>query len=329
MIDPTRWTVSLLEPLGLGRAENDVYFALLELRRADADAVAEHLDMTGRAARNALGTLVSAGLAIASTEDTHAVYRPVTPEVAVAALVDQRRTDLARVQVQAEELAARLRQDHRGDDESLVELAEGEDAVIAAVTKLQLDAREEILAVDTQRHLREPMLPNKVQFQRMAQGVAYRVIYSPEALATPGHLAYLRRCTQAGEQARILADVGTRIIIADRRVAFLPVRYGPATTLRRLVVHAPAMVQLLVEHFELLWQRATPVGLDPLCAPGIEARDQQILTLLAAGVKDITIGRTLGVTDRTVSRRVAELMRVLGAETRFQAGILAARRGWL
>lgn len=212
--------------------------------------------MAGRAVRHALGTLVSAGLAIASTEDAHALYRSVTPEVAVAALIDRRRTDLARVQAQAEELAARLRQDRRGGDELLGELAEGEDAVIAAATKRQLEAKEEILAVDTQRHLREPMLPNKVQFERMA---------IPEALATPGHMDYPRRCTPGNRPAS--CPTSGRGSSSPTVGWPFPVRYGHGSTLRRLVVHAPAVVQLMVEHFELLWQRATPVGLDPRSAP--------------------------------------------------------------
>ena len=37
----------------------------------------------------------------------------------------------------------------------------------------------------------------------------------------------------------------------------------------------------------------------------------------------------LGLSLRTVRRRVADLMTELGADSRFQAGVEAARRGWL
>jgi DNA-binding NarL/FixJ family response regulator len=47
------------------------------------------------------------------------------------------------------------------------------------------------------------------------------------------------------------------------------------------------------------------------------------------GAKDETIARQLGVSLRTVRRRVAELMDELGASTRFQAGMEAVRRGLL
>jgi DNA-binding NarL/FixJ family response regulator len=50
---------------------------------------------------------------------------------------------------------------------------------------------------------------------------------------------------------------------------------------------------------------------------------------MASGMKDRTLARALGVTERTVGRRLTELMAELGVETRFQAGVQAARRGWL
>ena len=56
-------------------------------------------------------------------------------------------------------------------------------------------------------------------------------------------------------------------------------------------------------------------------------RDQTILALLAAGAPDATIARQTGVSQRTVERRVRALMDRLGAGTRFQAGVQAARRG--
>jgi DNA-binding CsgD family transcriptional regulator len=54
-----------------------------------------------------------------------------------------------------------------------------------------------------------------------------------------------------------------------------------------------------------------------------------LLRLLADGSKDEAAARALGVSVRTVRRMVADLMRRLDARSRFQAGILAQRRGWL
>ena len=47
------------------------------------------------------------------------------------------------------------------------------------------------------------------------------------------------------------------------------------------------------------------------------------------GRTDEQIARKLGISLRTVRRRVAALMTELGVDTRFQAGVEAVRRGWL
>ncbi|MEW2115290.1 hypothetical protein AB0945_08880 [Streptomyces sp. NPDC005474] len=52
-------------------------------------------------------------------------------------------------------------------------------------------------------------------------------------------------------------------------------------------------------------------------------------SLLASGLTDTAIARAQGWSVRTSQRRVQRLMCSLGASTRFQTGIEAARRGRL
>ena len=47
------------------------------------------------------------------------------------------------------------------------------------------------------------------------------------------------------------------------------------------------------------------------------------------GAKDEAIARELGIGVRTLRRRMSHLMGLLDAETRFQAGMQAVRRGWV
>jgi DNA-binding NarL/FixJ family response regulator len=56
---------------------------------------------------------------------------------------------------------------------------------------------------------------------------------------------------------------------------------------------------------------------------------QPVVQQLLSGATDITASRLLGLSPRTYSRRVSELLDYLGVESRFQAGVEAARRGWL
>ena len=55
----------------------------------------------------------------------------------------------------------------------------------------------------------------------------------------------------------------------------------------------------------------------------------QVLRLAGQGVPDEMIARQLGVSVRTVRSRFADAMAELGAQSRFQAGVEASRRGWL
>ncbi|MQA79122.1 MAG: HTH domain-containing protein [Streptosporangiales bacterium] len=54
-----------------------------------------------------------------------------------------------------------------------------------------------------------------------------------------------------------------------------------------------------------------------------------MLELLGAGLKDDAIARTLGVSSRTVRRRVAELEDRFGAANRIQLVARAAVHGWI
>src|SRR5260370_25790583 len=54
-----------------------------------------------------------------------------------------------------------------------------------------------------------------------------------------------------------------------------------------------------------------------------------ILEELLTGDTDVTMSRRLSMSPRTFSRRVAELLDYLRVNTRFQAGLEAALRGWV
>jgi DNA-binding NarL/FixJ family response regulator len=63
--------------------------------------------------------------------------------------------------------------------------------------------------------------------------------------------------------------------------------------------------------------------------PSLEltAREVRVVQLLSAGMTDEAIARRLGIADRTVRRSVAELLKKVGAESRFGLAIECARRG--
>lgn len=110
---------------------------------------------------------------------------------------------------------------------------------------------------------------------------------------------------------------------------------GLAALLRRKKVADPTasarlvndslLSHALVPLFEAVWANATPLGSD---AHGqITEEERELLTMLASGLMDKAIVRHLDV--HTVRRRISRLMQALNVETRFQAGVQAALRGWL
>lgn len=56
---------------------------------------------------------------------------------------------------------------------------------------------------------------------------------------------------------------------------------------------------------------------------------RQLLLLIASGATDRVIARELGLSERTICRRIASLQLRLGVRTRFQLGVLAATNGWV
>ncbi|WP_425461105.1 helix-turn-helix domain-containing protein [Kitasatospora atroaurantiaca] len=68
-------------------------------------------------------------------------------------------------------------------------------------------------------------------------------------------------------------------------------------------------------------RRARPVG-------RIDELDARILSLFLAGLTDQAAAGQLGISHRTVQRRLTDLMAKAGVDTRIQLGWQAARRGW-
>ena len=108
-------------------------------------------------------------------------------------------------------------------------------------------------------------------------------------------------------------------------VAIVSAGSGSGHTEGRILVRAPALVRLVTDLFERYWEKAVPLRSTPV---GFGRNERiEILEGLMLGAKDEALARQLGVSLRTVRRRVADLMDELGATTRFQAGMEAVRRG--
>ncbi|MFF4567458.1 LuxR family transcriptional regulator [Streptomyces sp. NPDC001435] len=112
------------------------------------------------------------------------------------------------------------------------------------------------------------------------------------------------------------------VIIDGRTVLTRHVKGGTSHAAR---VRAPAVVQAFNALFAGAWKRAVPLSLDRIR----HEFPQEVLICLCEGYIDEVAARELSMSVRTYRRHVAEIMRLLGANSRFQAGVFAAEAGLL
>ncbi|MET9603712.1 helix-turn-helix transcriptional regulator [Streptomyces sp. NPDC006512] len=156
----------------------------------------------------------------------------------------------------------------------------------------------------------------------LARGVRMRTIYQHTARYSRPTAAYVERVTALGAQVRTLGDGLMRMLIFDQHTGLMavPDRNGAA-----LVVREPNVVHFMTAAFERSWLGAEPfpVTVSPDAARSIsEELRQTIVRLLSEGLEDKVIARRLGMSERTCQRHIAEIMRAVGAKSRFQAGYL-------
>lgn len=159
----------------------------------------------------------------------------------------------------------------------------------------------------------------------ISSGRRMRSIHPVQALRDAPEVLHAR--ATAGEEVRLLPEVPTRMLLIGHTHAVLPEPLGFVDEPRSLI-RQRGIVDALVLWFEELWDRALPLPAEGASTDGTDVR-RFLLQELAGGAQDEQIARRLGISLRTVRRRVAELLVELGADSRFQAGVEAARRGWL
>ena len=276
-----------------------------------------------------LGELEAAELA---HRDVDGVVRLNSPRRAVDRWAQREEDRVRRMRVAAEsweDLYRGLRDGRR----SAVDVVTGRAAAGQVFAEVQSAARQQIRALDRGPYLEvRSQSPGPTQLQQMADGVAYRVVYDDEAFQMPDLREEIYGAVVAGEQSRVFAGVPTKAVIADDDRAILA-HPRPGQEPEVIIVEQGLLLDALVETFELLWRLAIEVTVP---ARGQVATTQEpseetraLLRGLAAGLTDDAIARELGLSERTVHRRIRRLQDLLAARSRFQLGIQAVRRGWL
>ncbi len=163
------------------------------------------------------------------------------------------------------------------------------------------------------------------------RGIKTRALYQHTALRDRATRAYLNELADNGAKIRFAPSVPGRSLVVDRKVALLPIPTDDPGRHGLAVVREPNVIAWVVATFEQLWAEAAPledvINKQQSDETEIDETRAAILRLMAEGEKDEAISRRLSISVRTCRRHIADYMAQVGATSRFQAGVIAARAG--
>jgi DNA-binding NarL/FixJ family response regulator len=338
--------VAVLESLGVSDMEERVYHTLLQNPAATLDDLAFAAGVGQGELRRLLSSLDMKGLISRSNGGSHG-YMAVVPDVAVEGLIQRRQEELELIRAYLPQLRKEYHSPtDRENPMEFVEVVSGREAVARRFVQLQQGATETVLIFDKPPYAQldkadaddDPV--NQLEFRRLQEGIRYRAIYASETLASPGRAQLIHAYMRAGEAARVSPDLPMKLAIADLRLAIMPLivhvsaQNATSQVESAVVIHQSSLLDALATLFEAFWERALPLSFSAEAGMDLGPEEDEqamelLLALLTAGLTDEAIAHQLGISIRTVRRRIRRLMDHLGVVSRFQAGIQVAKRGWL
>lgn len=320
----------LLHVAGVEPLEERLYRSLLASSPQSLNELADAAGVPAGLLKGPIDRLTTLGF-VTPLSDESDQYVPVPPDLALHLVVSReelklrRRLDeLSRLRGSAQRLSRQLVADLPETRDDVVHVVEGGPLVRQKLADVALLARTEVRRLEP-----VPLLDEELETQA---DVTRRVIYERGALDDPAVLQRVERRQLRGEDVRLLPRPPARVVLADDTLGFIVLDDTPERA-RGVLVHPSPLLTTLGTVFDVLWDRAIPLDARDAttrdAAWRISDDDAALLRLLAAGLKDQAIARHLGIGLRTVVRRIGNLSRALDAETRFQAGLQAARRGLL
>jgi sugar-specific transcriptional regulator TrmB/DNA-binding CsgD family transcriptional regulator len=320
----------VLDAIGLDDEHTSVYRLLLATPSADVGEIARSAGMPVARVQAVVDELERIGLlARQASAPDRVVASP--PALALRPLLLERERRLTEAHETLVQLSELYRQGAvQREVPDVVDVVLGPEAVRQRLGQLQASAERRVDAFV----LREVAIidgsENTEEDRALARGVRYRVVVEASVLERPKFLDQAREVMPLGEEIRVLPALPTRLFVADGVLALLPMySHGDRKVSGALLVHPSGLLDLVNAMFEEYWRTSTRLVEDGGLESEVEAIDRDLLKLLLLGLTDAAAGAQLGISVRTVQRRVAELMERGGVSTRIQLGAEAVRREWV
>jgi DNA-binding CsgD family transcriptional regulator len=278
--------------------------------------------------------LLDLGLAF-RTGDDERVVRPVEPAAALRLLIEARQDEMISFQNQilngwtklSRMLPSALNSGGNSEKLDSVRVLTRQEEIVTRATELYSLPKNRLRGTENGAfptrpggdRLRTPPAATRA-------GVRFQVIYDIDYQRTAAGATVIDRSERAGEEVRLRHRLPLKMLHVDDAVALVSTDPSGQSA---VLVHAPMLVTMLAEWFDLLWEHPTtmsyPVG---GAESSLNPVQRDVLKLMLAS-DDETIARRLEMSVTTVRRHIKAIYRALGVNSRFAAGMAAAKLNWI
>ena len=336
--------------VGIDASTENIYRLLLTRESLNVELVTSTFEISVDDACQSLEKLRELGLITRAADGEE--YFAVDPRHSLRVVVDRQISELDRVREALGPLG-NMFDDARQVDRTITKsrVITGTEELGDLYYRMKHQAVREFLAFD-----RPPQVlatNTSLNGALLRRGVVTRAIYAAERFGSAGSWDSIRELVAGGEEARVIAALPVKLAIADRTVGLISLSLDQDSPVF-LVTEDQPMINALVALFETYWATAVPMDFDaPMASENVVAWDEvamklaegtksvtvaarkatgeerDLLTMFAGGLKDEAIAQQLGISTRTLRRRILVMFSELGASNRFAAGVAAAKRGWI
>ncbi|WP_051869610.1 phospholipase D-like domain-containing protein, partial [Streptomyces resistomycificus] len=257
----------------------------------------------------AVRRLVASGLLHRSGDTYMAVNPGHVCSRRASAILEEAQEVISRLMRSQERLAPAVEAYRRHRDSGGYEVHSGLAHINAAIEIATRECHEEILTSQPGGPRSPEVLADSLPptLAMLGRGARMKTIYQHNARTSAATRDFVRTIEEHGAEVRTLDENFDRLIIFDRKVAFIP---STADRTVAVEVRIPAVVAFLAVAFERSWIRAvpfTPPGRDKVTAQITDELELAILRHVVAGDKDAVTAQQLGISVRRCQEYIARL----------------------